>query len=173
VDSRELFRFCPRCGRQSIALEGSHAIRCRHCDFLFFFNSATAVGALIPDEQGRLLLLRRAKEPAKGKYGMPGGFLDRGESAEEALMREVREEVNLEVTKCDYLCSGPNFYLYQDITYITADFFYVCQVKDWSALKALDEVLSCELVHPANIDPSEIAFDSMRAAVIEYRKRVG
>lgn len=172
MDSRELFRFCPRCGKQTIAPEGPHAIRCRECDFLFFFNSATAVGGLIPDDRGRLLLLRRAKEPSKGKWGMPGGFLDRGESAEMALIREVREEVNLEVTGCEYLCSAPNYYAYHGITYVTADLFFVCRVHDWATLQALDEVLSCEMVHPADIDPAEMAFASMRHAVGEYRKRM-
>lgn len=79
MDSRTIFRFCPRCGKPAIAHEGKHAIRCSACNFLFFFNAATAVGAIIPDKDGRLLFLRRAKEPAKGKLGMPGGFVDRGE----------------------------------------------------------------------------------------------
>lgn len=56
------------------------------------------VGAIVFDEAGRLLVIQRAKEPAKGLWSIPGGHVEPGESAADAVVREVREETGLEVT---------------------------------------------------------------------------
>ncbi|MBD3389792.1 NUDIX domain-containing protein [Candidatus Micrarchaeota archaeon] len=48
-------------------------------------------------ENGKILLIKRGREPDKGKWALPGGFVDRGETAEEACVREVEEETGLEV----------------------------------------------------------------------------
>lgn len=56
------------------------------------------VGALVRDGAGRLLLVRRANEPGRGLWSLPGGRVEPGESAEQALVREVREETGLLVT---------------------------------------------------------------------------
>jgi 8-oxo-dGTP diphosphatase len=59
--------------------------------------SVTA-GAVITDARGRVLLLKHRFRPGTG-WGMPGGFMEAGEQPEEALRRELREEVSLEVEK--------------------------------------------------------------------------
>jgi 8-oxo-dGTP diphosphatase len=56
------------------------------------------VGAIIRDEAGRLLLIRRGHEPGKGLWSIPGGRIEPGESDESALVREVREETGLAVS---------------------------------------------------------------------------
>ena len=59
------------------------------------------VGAVVRDEQGRLLLVRRANEPGRGLWSIPGGRVDPGETAEEAVVREVAEETGLAVVVSD------------------------------------------------------------------------
>ena len=54
-------------------------------------------GAVVRDEAGRLLLVRRGREPAAGLWSLPGGRIEPGETAAEAAAREVREETGLEV----------------------------------------------------------------------------
>lgn len=56
------------------------------------------VGAVIADEQGRLLLILRGHEPGKGLWSVPGGRIEAGETDDQAVIREVREETGLEVT---------------------------------------------------------------------------
>jgi mutator protein MutT len=56
------------------------------------------VGAIITDASGRLLLIKRGHEPEAGRWSLPGGRVEPGESDEQALVREVREETSLEVT---------------------------------------------------------------------------
>jgi len=165
----EHFKFCPRCGK-SAAADSGKSICCAHCGFVLFMNVASAVGAIIPDHHGRILLLRRANEPRKGKLGAPGGFMDAGESVEVALRREVMEEVNLEVANMQYLFSHPNDYAYRGVKYPTADLFFLCTVKSFSTLQALDEVETIEFADPQTLDPNEIAFSSLHEAIGVYLK---
>jgi mutator protein MutT len=55
------------------------------------------VGAVIRDETGRILLIKRGHEPGKGLWSVPGGRIEPGETDEQAVVREVREETGLEV----------------------------------------------------------------------------
>lgn len=165
MSNQDRFSFCPNCGRKGIVLHPDRALRCDACGFVLYLNVATAVGAIIMDERGRILLLRRSHDPAKGKLGAPGGFLNHGENAEQALIREVKEETNLEVASLRYLCSFPNQYPYKGILYTTADLFYVCTVRSLQTLKAMDEVECCVLLALDEINPEEIAFVSLSHAL--------
>lgn len=103
--------------------------------------------------------------------GLAGGFIDVGETAEEALRREVREEVNLELDSVDFLCSQPNSYSYRDVTYPVLDLFFVASVSRPEAAAALDAVESFCWRDPLNVRPEELAFPSMRAAVQVFQAR--
>ncbi len=94
---REFFHHCPRCGSKRADLPADNSFRCAACGFLYYFNPAIAVAGFVSGPAGLVLFIRRAKEPARGKLALPGGFVDYDETAEEALGRETREEVNLEL----------------------------------------------------------------------------
>jgi len=162
-----VFRFCPSCGGGSLRADGPRHVLCSLCGLDLFLNPAIAVGAVVVHED-QILLLKRAKDPGKGLYGLPGGFVDEGETAESALRREMREEVNLVPTACRYLCSLPNQYRFNGIEYAVLDFFYVCDVESMAPLTALDEVEACELVPLDQIDLARIAFPSVRKALDLY-----
>ena len=88
------WRFCPRCG--SVARPEPEHLLCPACGYETWANSAATASAFIEDEQGRLLLGRRALEPFKGLWDTPGGFLQEGEHPLDALLREVKEETGLD-----------------------------------------------------------------------------
>ena len=89
------WRFCPRC-RAELTHFGLR-VECAACGFVRYANPVPAVAALIVDDEGRLLLGRRAFEPDRGLWDTIGGFLDENEDAVAALHREVLEETGLEV----------------------------------------------------------------------------
>src|SRR5690349_3840848 len=164
------FAYCPRCGAAAAPAEPlTGPFRCGACGFTLFFNAAGAVAALIVRSDGCALFIRRAKDPGKGKLGLPGGFVDPGEDAETTLAREVREEVGLELTAIHYLSSHANQYLYAGVTYTTLDLFYLASARSIDGVRALDAVESVEWLDPDTVDRNEIAFDSMRAALDVYR----
>lgn len=69
---------------------------CPRCGFTDYGNPSPTVQAWI-DRDGSFLALRRAGDPMKGEWNMPGGFVEAGESGPEAIAREVREETALEI----------------------------------------------------------------------------
>ena len=162
------FVHCPRCAAPGPGEAGGNPFRCERCGLVLFFNAAAAVAVFITDPAGRVLYIRRSKDPGKDRLGMPGGFVDPGESAEEALRREVREEVGLEIGPLTYLGSWPNRYPYRDVVYITLDVFYIAPGIDPASARPLDAVQRVEWLDPVRVEPADIAFDSMRAALRQY-----
>lgn len=158
---------CPACGSAHIARRFGKSVKCRDCGFEFFVNPAAAVGVIISGSDGRIVLLRRAKEPGKGKLGVPGGFVDAFETFEAAARREVLEETGLVLPDgpLDYLCSSFNRYEYADVAYATSDVYFHVRMESLSGLSALDEAEEVALVHPGEVDLSEFAFESGRAAI--------
>jgi len=165
------FQFCPQCGRKTLSSPEPKLIQCSACDFHFYRNAAVATAAIIADAQGRVLFTRRAKDPAKGKLGMPGGFVDLGETAEAGLCREVREEIGLELRDIRFLMSWPNEYVYRGIVYPTVDFFFTAQVPSFDGARALSEVEGLDIRDAMTVKPEELAFESMRQAVRFYVQR--
>ena len=83
-------------------------VRCQACHMELYFNPGTAVCALLTNDKDELLVVIRAHEPEKGMWDLPGGFVDPGETAEQAVHREISEELNIEVQDLNYLCSAAN-----------------------------------------------------------------
>lgn len=165
------FLFCPRCGVRRSDAAQSGPFRCGGCGFLYYFNPAVAAAGFLLKPSGEGLFIRRAQEPSKGMLGLAGGFIDVGETAEVALRREVREEVNLELSGVEFLCSQPNTYSYGDVTYPVLDLFFVARVEHPEKAEALDAVESFCWRDPMAVGPEELAFPSMRAAMTVFQNR--
>ena len=166
----EVFEFCPRCASKR-AGSPANPFHCLACGHTQYFNPAVAVAAILLGPDDRILLLRRAKDPGKGKLGLPGGFVDLGETAEDALRREIREEVNLEVRALEFLCTLPNEYHYKGVTYPVLDLFFVARAPTLTGIAALDGVESFLWIAPAQVDLSEIAFHSNAEALRRFNAR--
>ncbi|HJZ53355.1 MAG TPA: NUDIX domain-containing protein [Gemmataceae bacterium] len=159
----KLFRHCPRCGAaRSPEDVGCVPLRCGGCGLLYFFNPSVAAAAFVFDDRGRALFIRRAHDPAKGKLAIPGGFVDIGETAEGGLQREIREEVGLEVADLAFLGSWPNLYAYREVTYPVVDLVFTARAVAPESARSLDGVAGIEWLRPADIDPAELAFPSIR-----------
>ncbi len=166
----EHFRHCPSCGRASIPPLPNEPMRCGHCDFLYFFNAATAVGAFAVRSDGQSLWLRRAKDPGRGKLGVPGGFVDIGETVEAALEREVREETGLRFSHARFFCSEPNAYRYGAITYPVCDLFFEVRIAENASITPQDEeVAEWQWRRPREVQLDSIAFDSVRRSFSRWR----
>ena len=159
------FRFCPLCGGSHFEWEGRKSHLCADCGHRFFTNPAAAVIAVIENERGEVLFVRRKYDPAKGMLDLPGGFVDCGERAEDALKREVLEEVGLQVVGADFLTTLPNTYLYDGLLYYTTDLAFRCKVGDWSLLSAGDDAAECRLMPLSSVKPDDIGLDSIRKLV--------
>ncbi|MBN8705488.1 MAG: NUDIX domain-containing protein [Bacteroidetes bacterium] len=160
-----VFQFCPRCGKKSFKPNSEKSFGCSNCGHLYFINPGGAVAGLITDSEGRLLLVKRAGNPGKGLFDLPGGFVDLGERAEDALKREIKEELNLVIKDLVYLTTFPNQYFYKDVQYFTLDLAFICIPESIETIKAADDVAGFEFFEPDQIPLNEIAFDSIRNMV--------
>jgi len=165
------FRFCPRCGQARNGSNEPPVFHCPSCDFVYYFNPAVAAGGFLMDATDRVLFIRRAHEPAQGRLGLPGGFVDAGETAEVALRREILEEVNLTVGPLAFLTSQANEYAYRGVTYPVLDFFFTGRVESPDDLKPLDGVAGYAWMKLESVDLDEIAFSSVRRATELLRGR--
>jgi ADP-ribose pyrophosphatase len=133
-----------------------------------------AVAAITTDPAGNVLLLVRGKEPGKGKFGLPGGFVDPGESAEEALQREVFEEVNLQVERLDFLVTFPNTYAYGGVVIPVTDMFFTAHVESFEGMAVqAGEIDDWHFCQPTVRELDQMAFASNRRALELYLKQTG
>ncbi len=89
-------RFCPRCG-QPAEVHFPRRIACAHCGYSAYYNPKPVAAAIALDEQGKVILLRRGFDPGRGLWTFPGGFVDLGESVQEAAHRETDEELGMAI----------------------------------------------------------------------------
>lgn len=165
IEPGNVFAFCPRCGSAQFRMTGSRAKKCRNCSFTYYFNASAAVAALIFDDKGRLLLTRRAVEPHRGMLDLPGGFTEPNESAEEAVARELKEELGVEVIGQKYLCSFPNEYPFSGLSVSTLDLAFTVQVKSLENMEPMDDIAAFEFYAPEEVPLDEIAGSSIRKIV--------
>lgn len=155
---------CPKCGLRSFDFDGQKVYNCSNCHYEFFFNAATAVGALIVKE-GQLLSVVRARNPGQGLLDLPGGFVDPGESLEEALRRELQEELSISPSVVQYYSSGPNRYLYNNIEYATCDAFFICEVDHYDNIQANDDISEYRWIPLKQINLQAFAFHSVQRVI--------
>jgi len=160
-----LFTHCPACGSTKFVQNNEKSKRCESCGYVFYINASAAVAAFIVNENNELLVCIRAKEPEKGTFDLPGGFVDFNESAEQALIREIAEELNAIVIDSTYLFSLPNQYEYSRLTVPTLDMFYECKLDNTSNLKPSDDVEDCFFIPLKDIKPVLFGLNSVRKAV--------
>ena len=170
MQPKELFQFCPRCGAsRSSDNQRQSPLVCKECGLVFFFNPTVASAGFIFDQRGRVLFIRRAKDPGAGKLGVPGGFIDFGETAEEGYRREVREEVGIEIDQLRFLGSFINSYPYKEVTYPVVDLYFTAVAVNPNEAIPLDAVAGIEWRLPTDVKDDEIAFASLRAAIAALR----
>jgi NAD+ diphosphatase len=97
---------CPRCGAPTVLAQGGWSRRCERDDSQHFPRTDPAVIVLLHDGGDRALLGRQPSWPA-GRYSTIAGFVEAGESAEQCVHREVREETGVIIDDLIYRASQP------------------------------------------------------------------
>ena len=143
------------------ALDGRERSVCPACGFIFYRNPTPVAGCVVEYDR-RIVLVQRGIDPGRGKWGIPAGFVEWGESAEEGAIRETLEETGL-VVRIERLLG-----VYSAVGDRGSDIiiFYVA-IPVGGALVAGDDAEHIETFVPGAW-PEEIAFSTHRQALSDY-----
>ena len=97
-------KFCPKCGAATTQtiIHGRERPQCSACSYIVYFDpKVAAIGFIVQDD--KVLLGQRGFDPQKGKWGLPGGFVEYGEHPQAAVQREMLEETGLTVDVGDVI----------------------------------------------------------------------
>ena len=158
------YRYCPKCGGQLdkkiVKATEPKRLVCQACSFIFYQDPKVVAGTLFT-LNGGIVLLQRGVEPALGKWVFPGGYVDRGESVQDAAVRETKEESQLDVRL------GPLLNVYSYPRSPNVIVVYTAQVIGGS-LAAADESTDAQVFAPAKLPWHELGFDSTKDALNDY-----
>jgi len=149
-------QFCPYCGDKldMRVLDGVERLFCQTCRDAVYENPIPATCLVVPNSDGHVLLVKRKVPPKKGKWCLPGGFMELEESPEQGALRELKEETNL-TGRIDRMLGviATASSLYHTVLLIG----YL--VSEWSGMpKALDDAEAIRFFPRDNLPP--IAFTS-------------
>lgn len=161
-----IFRYCPVCGHElkSTIVRKNEPPRlvCKDesCRYVFYLDPKLVACAIV-EKENKIILLKRAFSPEKGKWVMPGGYVDRGEMVEDAAIRETREECRVDIELKEIL----GIYSYDG--YLEVVIVYLAEYKSGD-LAAGDENTDVRLLGPEEIPWDNLAFQSTRDALKDY-----
>lgn len=164
------YQFCPHCGARlaQVVQFGRKRPTCVHCGFVHFHDPKVAVIGFVT-WRDRVLLIRRGVEPMKGKWALPGGFMDAGEMPQPALARELAEEVGLHVAVTELIdifpMTGPGVVSRG----IVLAFAVALEGAQPPRLVCEDDALEAGWFR-ANELPEDLAFDSTHALLAQWRQ---
>jgi ADP-ribose pyrophosphatase YjhB (NUDIX family) len=157
-------KFCSDCGARVVQRipEGDNLPRyvCDACDAIHYQNPKLVVGC-VPEHEGKIVLCRRAIEPRRGYWTVPAGFMENGETLQQAAAREAREEALIDVAIGSLLAVVHVLYAHQ------VHVFFRAQMRSANYGAGI-ESLEVELVRAQDIPWADIAFPSTEYALRRY-----
>lgn len=164
----DVYQFCPTC-RARLEDSGSHKF-CKSCRTHVFINVKPATTVIVENESSEMLLIRRALDPFKNWWDLPGGFLERDENLEKGAARELKEETGLEVRadNLDYLGSYSASYEFEEINYELIVVMFKTIIHQYSEVMVADDAIAFKFVKKSEINIEEIAFKQQRDFLRKY-----
>lgn len=159
------YKFCSICGAR-LERAGKN-LACTKCPFINYRNARPTATAIILF-QNRILLTKRNNEPFKGWWDLPGGFVDRGESPDDALKRELTEEVGLKIKSKKFFGIYPGIYPSPfDPFYIISAVYVVRPQSGKIGIFDKKELADARWFAKKEL-PSKIAFDSNQKILKDF-----
>jgi ADP-ribose pyrophosphatase YjhB (NUDIX family) len=159
---------CPSC-TGPLEIEGKGAT-CRSCGRKVYANPAPTASAIVVDDDGRVLLARRAGDVGEGMWDIPGGFVEEGEDGVEALRRELQEETGVEIEPTAFLGAFPDRYGEDGIH--TLNLYWTARIVSGEPSPA-DDVADLAWFAPDALPAEgEFAFKNSVQALERWRGRV-
>ncbi len=162
-------RFCHLCGKalktKYVSDERRRRLVCSHCGTVAYLNPRVVAGSL-PVKNGKVLLLVRGIPPRKGYWTFPGGFVELGETVDNAAVRETREEVKLRVA-AERLIGAYSYPFTGTVVLV-----YAARVLGGGKPKPTPEATEVRWFKPSEIPWDQLAFHSTRDALTDWLRGI-
>ena len=167
-------RFCAACGAPSVAADAGHIRVCTACGAHHFPRTDPAVIMLITDDQDRALLGRQPVWP-EGRFSTLAGFVEPGEALDDAVRREVMEEVGVEVGDVRYAGSQPwpfpsslmlGFFGTATSSQINVDHDEIAEARWFTREEVTEMTASADLLLPPNVSISRALIQTWHGGTI-------
>jgi 8-oxo-dGTP diphosphatase len=164
------YRFCPRCAEPLMArdIDGHRRLVCTtpKCGFVYYQNPVPAAGAIV-EENGKILMVKRAHPPRIGWWCFPAGFMEWQEHPAQTAVREVGEETGLKIELVRFF----EVYSGSDDPRANAVLILYLARAVGGTLEAADDALEVAYFDPYEV-PENIAFEAHRQAIRDYHKYI-
>lgn len=157
---RDTFKFCTNCATQ--LTDKGEFKQCPKCHKYYFFNAKPTVTVIVSNDKDEILLTKRAREPFKDWWDLPGGFVEEDESLEQAAQRELEEETGLKIGQLQYVGSVAEDYHFEGEIFSIVAAIFTGKVPGDAKVTVADDVIDYVFVPKQEIDPEKIAFDNQR-----------
>jgi mutator protein MutT len=162
----EGWRYCPRCGEEARHDEGRFC--CDACGSIYYANSKPTASAVVVDDDGRVLLSKRAFEPFANSWDLPGGFLEEGEHPLDCLRRELREEAGIDCENERFLGVWMDRYGTEPSAKATLNLYWSVRIAAGKP-QPDDDVLELRWFAPDEVPVKELAFASIEDVLSAWR----
>jgi ADP-ribose pyrophosphatase YjhB (NUDIX family) len=159
VGELDPWKHCPRCGAE-VQRKGGE-VECGECGFKAYASSKPTASAVCLDSEGRVLLSRRGVEPFKGKWDLPGGFLDEEEHPLDCLRRELCEEAGVEVEPLEFLGVWVDKYGGEGSAATTLNLYWTARIVEGTP-EPHDDVAEFRWFVPADVSDDDLGFAHTR-----------
>ncbi len=161
-----ILKFCSKC-KGDYKKENGRLFVCTNCGFKQYINPVPCNGVIIKNREDQIMLVKRKIEPKKGYWDLPGGFIEPGESFEESVKREIKEELNIEIEITKILGVYNDYYLYEGVKYPTLGIVVEAKMIT-DNIKAADDISSYKFFNKEEVLKQNLAFTSLRKSLNDY-----
>lgn len=161
--------FCIRCGK-SLNKKNKNLYVCFSCGYHHYVNPIATNGVIFENKDEDILFVKRKYDPKKNCWNVPGGFVNIDETIEESAVREIKEELGIEIspTRLRYFASGCDRYRYKGENYHVLAFVFTYDDKINGGFSLSDDVCEYRFFGKNEIPFDLIAFPGIKSAVKKY-----
>lgn len=161
--------YCPNCS-EKLVKKRKNLFICNNCDFHYYINPVPANAIILENAKGEILLAKRKFAPKKGYWDLPGGFMDLNESMEQAVKRELKEELGIGIKNFSFFHSYADRYLYKGINYHIIAFTFIGKIGK-QKLAPKDDVSEIAFFPPKKIPFNRIGFKGIKQALKDFARK--
>ena len=168
---QDAYKFCPRCGG-SLKQINEVALQCSKCDKKLFLYPHPTTDVILEKGENEILVVKRASDPKKDSWDLPGGFIIPGETAEAAAIREIKEELGVSIQILDTVGTVAALdYTYEGIDEPHLIIIVRARLKGNETIKAQDDISEYKFVEKDSDIAKEFALDGPKLGLALYLEK--